>query len=261
MSASNPNNIGTKYEGKLDQWDWILLPILGLLTIVFVAVSAEAIARGLFPVSESNLGSCFAMDDPSGNSPAKPNSVCSERTAESRFPVEYRFNDRGDREDYALETKQPSTYRIVMIGSSFAMGLFIPREMTFAAILPTDLSRQTGRTVELYNEAKGGKFRGGAFPIKDSALRFHETLSAEPDLILWIITPMDIENSELNGPQPKPQVLVADMPRQGEKSSRLIDVWGKLRNTIAQGSFGRKLRERWEQSRSALVLKHFLITS
>jgi hypothetical protein len=261
MSPSSSGDSGDEKEAKLPRRDWILLPLLGLFTISFLAISTELTARWLFPVSEVGLDNCFARGDPSGEAPVTANSVCSERIAESRFPAEYRFDSRGHRADIELEPKSPSTYRIVMIGSSFAMGLFVPRDKTFAALLPAELSRQTGHKIELYNEASGGKFRGGPFPTQNSAARFNEVLSTSPDMILWILTSMDVENAALEVPVSVPQAAVQSLPMPGKSPNRIADVWDKLKISIAEGTVGDKLRYRWEQTRTSLVLKHLLLES
>jgi hypothetical protein len=106
------------------------------------------------------------------------------------LPVEYRFNRSGYRADTDYATKAPGTYRIVMVGSSMTMGWGVPREQTFAALLPAELSRLTGRKVELYNNAM-------MYEVPHIvALRLDETLAAKPDMILWALTYWDIEYAE-----------------------------------------------------------------
>ena len=67
------------------------------------------------------------------------------------------------------------------------MGERVPIKSTFAALLPQELSRLTGRRVELYNEGMGY-----GFP-RNTALRFNDVLTAQPDLILWVLTLPDIK--------------------------------------------------------------------
>jgi hypothetical protein len=261
MSVAHSGCIEGERSAPLPMKDWVLLPVVGLLTIVFLAASTELAARWLFPVSQNNLDNCYVENDTSGDAPVKPNSVCTERIAESPFPVQYKYDSHGHRADSELELKRPGTYRIVMIGSSFAMGLFIPREMSFAATLPEELSQQTARNVELYNESSGGKFRGGPFPINDSVLKFKGIFAAGPDMILWIITPMDIENSELESPALQPQAR--DIKKAGQMETP-VGHWGswiRLGNSVIQGTIGRRLRNRWDQSRTSVVLQHYLIAS
>ena len=88
------------------------------------------------------------------------------------------------------DRRRQETYRIVMTGSSMAMGERVPLEKTFASLLPKELSARTGRSVELYNEAMAYGF------ARNTALRFSDVLAAKPDLILWAITPMDVSWSD-----------------------------------------------------------------
>jgi hypothetical protein len=266
MTQSNPGDPGNVEEAKLPRRDWILLPALSLLTMVFLAVSAVLLASWLFPSSEAGLKTCFAKADPSGQAPARPNTVCSERTVESKFVAEYRFNSCGHRAGMECGPKPPGTYRIVMIGSSMAMGLFVPRQMTFAALLPPELSRRTGRKIEIYNEATGGEFRGGPFPVRDSPLHFNQVLSADPDMILWIVTPTDIENMSFEDPAapppapvqqaPAPQAPVHQAPAPGNP---LAAAWNKLKLAIASGRVEDRLRFLWDQTTASVMLKHFLL--
>jgi hypothetical protein len=261
MSGIHAGNIEDEKKARLPMRDWILLPVIALLTIILLAASTELTARWLFPVSQTDLKNCYLEDDASGDAPAKPDSVCTERIAESPFPVEYHYDLRGHRAGAELGPKRPDAMRIVMLGSSMAFGLYIPEQMTFAALLPGELSRRTGRNVQLYNESTGGMFRGGPFPIKDSILGFPTVVSAAPDLILWIITPMDIEDSEQGAPALKPKIPNGEGRAQMGTSVGTHGIWSRLGNSMARGTVWTKLRSRWEQSRSFLVLEHYLIAN
>jgi hypothetical protein len=171
---------------KLARRDWILLPLLAFLTVSIIAVSAELIARRFFSESTSSLDSCLVLNEPATGIRGIPNSMCREKTLESPL-VEYRLDGAGFRSGSDYGSKPAGAYRIVMIGSSVAMGERVPFEKSLAALLPEELSRQSGRKIELYNE---GMAYG--FP-RNSALRFQDALAAKPDLILWVLAPMDIE--------------------------------------------------------------------
>ena len=242
--------------------DWILLPALSLLTICFMAVSAELLSRWLYPVTQVGFQNCFATNDPTGDAAVKPNSVCWEQTMESPSKVEYRFNRRGHRAGAELSPKPPGVYRIVLIGSSFTQGLFVPREKTFAALLPEELSMETGRKVELYNQATGGRFRGGPFPTQNSAQHFDEVLAAQPDLVLWVLTPDDVMNagSKENADSHDGGALQQD-PLSATGSAKPRSFWNKFTASIVEGTFGERLRSRWEKTRTSIVLKHLLIAS
>ncbi len=271
MSVSRITGPGEQEGSNLPRRDWILLPAISVVTMVLLALSTEAIARWFFPVSESGLDQCFVVNNPSGFEPARPNTVCRERNAESRAVAEYRYNSLADRAATEPGAKPPETYRIVMIGSSFAFGLFVPREETFAALLPGEITRRTGRTMELYNESTGGKFRGGPFPVAQSPEHFDRVLAASPDLILWIITPNDIPNAVSDESAPEKPSAEAAHAREGatadtpHPSSRLANAWRVLMDAASQGTLATLLetrfRGRWEQTRTSILLKHFLIAS
>lgn len=248
MKPAGAGHFAGDQESNLPVRDWILLAVVSLFTISVLAISAELLARWLFPDYAVGLNDCFATDDLSGDAPVRANSVCRERIAESKFVAEYTFNSHGHRAGMEMQAKQPGTYRIVMIGSSFAMGLFVPRDMTFAALLPAELSRDTGRKIELYNEATGGEFRGGSFPVRSSVGDFKEVLSAAPDLILWVVTPNDFKNASHDVTDPEPHARFQAGSLTDKRGTSLPTLWDKL-------------RYRWEASRTALVLKHLLIAT
>jgi hypothetical protein len=262
MTRTNRSEPGAVKEPNSRRRDWILLPALSLLTICFMAVSAELLSRWLYPVTQVGFQNCFAANDPTGDAAVKPNSLCWEQTSESTLKVEYRFNRRGHRAGAELNPKPPGVYRIVLIGSSFTQGLFVPREKTFAALLPEELSMETGRRVEVYNEATGGRFRGGPFPTRNSAQHFDEVLAAQPDLVLWVLTPDDVmnagskENADSHDREPRQQD-----PLSAIGSGRPRSFWNKFTASIAEGTFGERLRSRWEETRTSIVLKHLLIAT
>jgi hypothetical protein len=262
MSQTDRTEPETLKEPNSRRRDWILLPALSLLTICFMAASAELLSRWLYPVTQVGFQNCFAANDLTGDAAVKPNGVCWEQTPESSLKVEYRFDRRGHRAGAELSPKAPGVYRIVLIGSSFTQGLFVPREKTFAALLPEELSMGTGRRVEVYNEATGGRFRGGPFPTQNSAQHFDEVLAAQPDLVLWVITPDDVMNagSKENGDFHDRGALQQD-PLLATGSARPRSFWNKFTDSIAERTFGERLRSRWDKTRTSVVLKHLLIAS
>jgi hypothetical protein len=236
---------------RLHWRDWILLPGLGLLTIALLIGSSEVIARRMFRESSSRAIDCMVLSDASTGVRAIPNSACSEKLAEDRSPIEYRFNACGHRAGVDCGPKPSGSYRIVMVGSSFAMGLEAAREKTFAATLPAQLSRRTGRRIELYNEAMES-----GFP-RSVDLRFNEVLAASPDMILWILTPFDIK---------KVSSLLPDQPTS--RGSFLARNWSRTKTAFSTESAPEAFRELWQrvtdafvETRTAFMLRHFLFQS
>jgi hypothetical protein len=236
-NASEPSN---SKEVKLPRRDWILLPALSFATICLLVFSTDVIARRMFASLPGSGEDCIVFNDPSTGARGIPNSVCREKIPEGEV-TEYRFNSCGHRTDLQCGTKPPpGTYRIVMIGGSYAMGMRVPNEKTIAALLPSELSRRTGRNVELYNE--GMPWR----PPHIVALHFNEVLTAKPDMILWLLHPSDIWNPLLPLPDPGasqvPQAFSALSPYR--KARRIL---GRLKLELS--------------SHSVFMFRHFLYES
>jgi hypothetical protein len=231
--------------------DWIVLPILGMLTVCIMPVTSELIARWMFSQSKTNEEQCWVLDDPSTGVRGIPNSVCQVKIPESQ-PTEYRYNSCGHRAGMECGLKPPGAYRIVMTGSSSVMGLTVRREQTFAALLPQELSRRTGREIEVYNVGMGYGF------THNVVLRFNEVLAAGPDMILWVAAPMDIEQASFVVP--------------GSKASAGRDIRTRVHEALARKSAWDKVRSLWEiasagflshlaASRTELMIQHFLYSS
>ena len=122
----------------------------------------------------------------------------------------------------------------------------MPLGKTFAALLPLELSRQTGRTVDLYNE--GMPWRSPHF----IALHFNDVLAAKPDMILWALTAGDL--SARSG-------KVNLLPISDRKNSFLVRAWHRVKAAYAAGSFMDLIRYIYRHTRTATLLTHFLYSS
>jgi hypothetical protein len=166
------------------------------------------------------------------------------------LPIEYRFNSSGYRADADYAAKPPGTYRIVMAGSSMTMGWGVQREQTFAALLPSELSRLTGRNVELYNNAM-------MYEVPHIvALRLDEILASKPNMILWIVTYWDIEYAENAAPvRIKPLDSTAFM---GRTRSRLKEVLAEKSLAGALSDLGSIAHGLLDSTKTKYLLEHFL---
>jgi len=177
-------------EGKLSRSDWIVLPAFGLLTICLLAISTELFARWMLPASKTLAEDCMVSNDASTGMRGIPNAVCRDRILDAAS-TEYRFNSSGYRANEDFGPKPDGTFRIVMVGTSFATGLRVPVNETFAHLLPIELSEQTGRKVQLYNEAIVRRLPDVI------AQHFNEVRKVNPDMILWIVTRSDVQSSAM----------------------------------------------------------------
>ena len=236
MTSARPSNSDEQHKSTVSLRDWFLLPLLGLLTIALLAGSLEMVARRRFPQSSTLAEDCMVFTDPTTGPRGIPNSVCWEKIAEGEW-TENRFNSCGHRAGMECGPKPPGEYRIVMIGTSMAMGMRVPREKTLAALLPRELSRRTGMKIELYDEA---------LPYRTPdiwANHFDEVLKAQPDMILWALNPKDMTSHV-------PREMI---PRELNLSWRLR-AWHHIKSTFASRSFSETVQYAFHHTRSAVLL-------
>lgn len=259
MIHKNVGAQGNLEEIKLPLRDFLLLPMLGLLTCGLLAVSTELVARWLFSESSTRADGCIERNDLSTGWRGIPKCVAWVKGYESGV-TELRFNSTGYRADIEFGPKQPGTYRIVLVGSSFAMGLTAQPGKSSGVSLPSELTVRTGRRVEVYNEAIEG---WGGTP-RNIASRFNQVLSAQPDMVLWILTMWDIRNA--SGMWPSDEILPDESRKFPQKE---VATDSKQAGSSVESGLGDKMKgiansnlnaakEIWSDSRSHLMLIHFL---
>ncbi len=236
----------SKPASGIPRRDFVLLPLLSLLTVCFILGASELTARRLFPRSSTTTMDCLVLDDPATGVRGIPNCVTSQKTYEDIRPVTYRLNSRGHRAGKELTPKPAGTFRIVMVGSSIAEGVRVPVEQTFATLLPEELSRETGRKVDLYNE---GQIYGVPHRVD---LAFQDALDAQPDLVLWIITTYDLQFVTLtDAPWAAPHSRrppPAEQQRQSQSHGTISHLWSVAMSAL-------------DRSRTALMLRHAIYKS
>ncbi|WP_058185447.1 SGNH/GDSL hydrolase family protein [Terracidiphilus gabretensis] len=228
---------------KVSSKDWIILPLIGLLTISGLVIATELAARRIYYRAPSKSSRCLVYKDPATGLGVMPNTVC--RNSDTGQLIEYRFNGCGFRTDLSCTQKAPGTYRIVMLGSSTAMGLGVTQEKTFASLLPIELSQLTGRNVELYDEGLTANHP------ELIARWFNQALEPKPDLLLWVVTPYDVQVSG-EAPEAEPEA------QAGAVSKALFF----LKNRPKDESLLDAMRSVWtDYSRTAILLRHTLYKS
>ena len=241
-------------EAKLPRRDWLLMPAIGLLTICIMAVSLESTGAYMFPSLGMGRAKCMVVNDPSTGVRGMPDCVCTIRLPEGQ-PTEYRFNSCGHRAGMECGPKAPGTYRIVMVGSSYGFGYGTDRERTFAALLPAKLTQLTGHKIELYNEAMNWENPHVVL------LRFNDVLAANPDMILWVLGVYDIDNPGDALPEFDQPVVAGKGGAELDKSARRRVIMGRIKRAFANQSIPEAIISVCDQTRSALLLRHFLYES
>jgi hypothetical protein len=243
MTRPNAADAGCAKEAKLPRRDWILLPTLSLLTICLLAGSVELYGRQKFARLPSVGENCLLLDDPSNGARGIPNCVIWEKIPEGKL-TEYRFNSSGYRNNADFGPKSPGTYRIVMVGTSVAAGFRVPQAQTVSALLPTELSRRTGRKVEVYNEALPWRTPGSI------SRNFSEALASNPDMILWLLSPLDIAYPSLLTHRDEAE---SGTPQDG--------AWYSIKTAFDTQPFSASIATIFGHTRAATLLKEFLYES
>jgi hypothetical protein len=216
VAHANDSAVGKPDRGALPVWDWILLPLIAVVTMAILGNSSRVIADHDSAQSKQVVGTCIQQEG-TGPRHGVHNSVCVEKNSSGEL-VEYRFNACGDRSPFNCEHKPESVYRVVLIGSSIPMGWGVSEQDSVSERLMGDLSQVTHRRVEVYNSAMEGS---GGSP-DTLANRMAHTMALQPDLILWVISSWDIDPDKLRG-QDK-------TAKGGLQSSRLIGrVFGRFK--------------------------------
>jgi hypothetical protein len=220
-------------EPPLPRRDYVLLPLLSILTVVVMFSGAEILARFFWPAGEK--GYCVAFD-PTVGPHGKPNCTAMNKLPETEW-VTYKFNKCGYRSEAACGPKPADAIRIAILGSSIAEGYVTAYDDMFSTRAVKLLSRSCRRNVEFQNLGIEGSPPIYAYRHMDEALRL------KADLIALPISPWDVEEGidphlmairKNAGPIGKPAVLVHLNPVQ-------------------------KVQALVHDSRVALVAQHFML--
>jgi hypothetical protein len=171
---------------RLPRRDYLLLPLLCLVTAVCMLGIAEAASRIAFAQHEKDA--CMIADPVLGTR-FKPNYVSHVKSAEGPW-VTNRYNSCGFRTPQPCGPLPPGDVRIAVLGSSIAQGYLVPYHDTFAALDGEALSRNCGKSVQFQNLASIG------YIWQRLAIRAHDALALKPDAAVIVVVPFDLQQSE-----------------------------------------------------------------
>jgi hypothetical protein len=191
-------------RSNLPRRDYLLLPLLGILSALALLGSAEFGARRIWPAREDTA--CDQKTPFSGDR-YKPNCTDTSKIAESPW-VESAYNECGYRSNAPCGPKHPGSIRLALLGSSEAIGFLVPYPQSFAGLSERSLSRQCGRPVEVQNLAVAG------IHLLQEAHRIDEALALEPDAVALLVTPGTLGQDDAPRWQPE-EVKHAPSARQG----------------------------------------------
>lgn len=217
----------------LPRRDYVLLPILSLVTIVVLFGTTEALTRIFW--AEYKVSPCL-IEDPIGGDRFRPNCAARIKIAEGPW-TSYHYNECGYLSETSCGPKPAGGLRIVILGSSVSQALHVPYEESFFARASGEISRACGRSVDVQNLGVPG-----ASPIY-AYRRVAEALALKPDMILYVFAPFDLEHQ-------------IDSKALAERDSRALTSTAPL--TTLTLSPMKKLQNALIEGRSILVAQHFL---
>jgi len=175
--------------------DFILIPLI-VLAVTAAFLGFSDIAAGiLFP--ERGRFTCGMTDPQDGAPRQKPNCTTSYKNPEGPL-VEYQFNECGYRSHHSCGPKPSGTLRVVLLGTSMTMGLYVRDDETFASRTEELLRKKCDRPVEIQN-------MGAMMVLAGEPKLIKEALGLSPDVIVLAVAPFDIQESEAptKGAHPK----------------------------------------------------------
>jgi hypothetical protein len=179
-------------EWRLPPRDYVLLPLIFLMTIVVLLAGGEVAARVIY-VQDDAVEPC-EYSTPLG---FRYHPMCTSHTKVWEGPwITQHFNACGYRSANSCGPLPPGSRRVVVVGSSTARGALVNYDDSFAARAAAALTRQCGGLVDFQDL--------GTEPtdVNRIDLRMKETLGLHPSAIVMTIGPFDLVH--LRDPPPAP---------------------------------------------------------
>jgi len=233
-SHTSPADSGRRAWVPLPRRDYILLPLLSLLTVGVLFTITEMATRLIWSEHEDDV--CF-VNDPVSGFRFKPNCTSRVKNAEGNW-TSNSYNDCGYRSPTSCGTKLPGSIRIAILGSSVSQGVFVSYPETFPARVAAALQRKCRRTIDIQN--LGVPNTSPIYVYR----RLNEALSLKPDIVLFVLTPFDLEQ------RMDPQQLA-----KRNDPNPAINAPG----TTIQLSPYKRLQKLFTGSRTTYVAQHFLL--
>ena len=184
-------------SARLPKRDFLLLPLLSLLTVLVLFGVSEVVTRVLWPAEYSSA--CLVADPVQGYR-FKPNCTVRGKIPESPW-ITYHYNECGYRSANSCGPKPPGTIRIAILGSSMSQALHVSYDDAFFSRAAVSLGRLCDRRIDVQNLGVPGS--SPAYADR----HVQEALALNPDVVLYMVVPYDLNQpilprglSELAGP-------------------------------------------------------------
>ncbi len=182
--ASPPTNGGPARGARLPRRDWLLLPLVSLMTVLAMFVLSEVGSRVLYAEKVDNA---CRIPDVQLSYRFKPNCTTHTKVAEGPWVTDH-YNSCGYRSAEDCGPVPAGTRRVALLGSSLSEGYMVPYRDTIGASLGAALTRLCHAPVQVQN-------LGGTGYVGHKALAsLHEALALKPDAAVTVVTYHDVED-------------------------------------------------------------------
>lgn len=172
----------------LPRRDLVLLPLVAVVTLLLLGAFCEGAARLFWP--EQQTDACMVHD--ASGARFRANCRSEVKPAEAGW-VEYAYNGCGYRTAAPCGAKPEGALRVAVLGTSISRGYWVPYAETFAGRAEAALTRACGRPVEFQNLSLAAA-EGRDGPLWHTiADRTGAALALQPDAIMTVIAPFDLE--------------------------------------------------------------------
>jgi len=176
--------------GRLPRRDLLLLPLVSLLTVVLMAGFAELACRVMFPADETTA--CRVRDPVLGYR-NKPGCSDTLKAFEAERVVN-QYNDCGYRSAGSCRPVPAGTSRVALIGSSVGAGHFVSYGDSLGTQIGERLAQECHRPIDVQN------LSATEYYMKQTQARATEALKLKPDLLVWVLTPYDVQVGDSDPP-------------------------------------------------------------
>ena len=173
-------------RSRLPRRDLFLLPLISILTVLVILGGADLYSRLAYGSQENDA--CLIPDARLGLR-YKPNCTSHIKSFESPWVTNH-YNGCGYRSDASCGPAPAQVRRVVLLGSSVAMGYLVPEGDTFSERSSEELSRRCGAPVEFQN-------LGGYLIFWTRVLnRVDDAIRLKPDAALLQLSTYDLERPD-----------------------------------------------------------------
>jgi hypothetical protein len=195
---------------SLPRRDYILLPAIFIMTILFILAGAEATIRLIYVQADDPYTCRFITQ---AGYRYHPDCTSHNKVWEGSWITEH-FNECGYRSAESCAPRPPGSLRVVVVGSSTARGASVNYDDSFAARASAALSEHCGDVVDFQDLGTE------AADVDRIDLRIPEAMRLRPAAIVMTVGPYDLQH--LKDPPPLPD---------GSKPPKPFDLVNRMRES------------------------------